>query len=84
MLAFYLEAGVDCALMDEPVNRLADPDAAAPPRETVVREAPPSKIILLMKVQKFDRSVGPLASPRIIIVGSWHAVARCSSEIADF
>ena len=38
LLAFYLEAGVDCALMDEPVNRLADPDLlptapeAAPPR----------------------------------------------------
>ena len=26
MLAFYLEAGVDCALTDEPVNRLSDPD----------------------------------------------------------
>jgi uracil-DNA glycosylase family 4 len=26
LLAFYLEAGVDCALTDEPVNRLADPD----------------------------------------------------------
>lgn len=24
LLAFYLEAGVDCALMDEPVNRLSD------------------------------------------------------------
>jgi DNA polymerase len=38
LLAFYLEAGVDCALMDEPVNRL-DMDvaparaAAAPPAE---------------------------------------------------
>lgn len=30
LLAFYLEAGIDCALMDEPVNRLADPDVAAP------------------------------------------------------
>jgi uracil-DNA glycosylase len=29
LLAFYLEAGVDCALTDEPVNRLSDP--AAPP-----------------------------------------------------
>jgi DNA polymerase len=29
LLTFYLEAGVDCALMDEPVNRLADDDAAA-------------------------------------------------------
>jgi len=28
LLAFYLEAGVDCALMDEPVDRLADADAA--------------------------------------------------------
>ena len=26
LLAFYLEAGVDCALTDEPVNRLAEPD----------------------------------------------------------
>jgi uracil-DNA glycosylase len=28
LLAFYLEAGVDCALADEPANRLADPDIA--------------------------------------------------------
>jgi DNA polymerase len=28
LLAFYLEAGVDCALAEEPVNRLADPDIA--------------------------------------------------------
>ncbi len=46
LLAFYLEAGVDCALTDEPVNRLAEPDAvpAAAPRETAapraVREIP--------------------------------------------
>ena len=38
LLAFYLEAGVDCALADEPVNRLSDPEiapaapAAAPPQ----------------------------------------------------
>jgi DNA polymerase len=30
LLAFYLEAGVDCALLDEPVNRLAE--ASAPVR----------------------------------------------------
>ena len=33
LLAFYLEAGVDCALTEEPVNRLADPDVAPPARE---------------------------------------------------
>ena len=33
LLAFYLEAGVDCALTEEPVNRLSDPDVTAAPRE---------------------------------------------------
>jgi DNA polymerase len=32
LLAFYLEAGVDCALGEEPVNRLAEPEMAPPPR----------------------------------------------------
>ncbi|MBX9648636.1 MAG: uracil-DNA glycosylase [Xanthobacteraceae bacterium] len=47
LLAFYLEAGVDCALGDAPVDRLAEPDsipAAAAPREIApqrtVREMP--------------------------------------------
>lgn len=29
LLAFYLEAGVDCALADEPINRLIEPEAVA-------------------------------------------------------
>jgi uracil-DNA glycosylase family 4 len=33
LLTFYLEAGVDCALMEEPVNRLSDPDIVPAPRE---------------------------------------------------
>jgi uracil-DNA glycosylase len=39
LLAFYLEAGVDSALMDEPVNRLSDPDImpAAPETTPPVR-----------------------------------------------
>src|SRR5207245_11800239 len=37
LLAFYLEAGVDVALAEQPVNRLADPDIAPAPRDT----APP-------------------------------------------
>jgi uracil-DNA glycosylase family 4 len=31
LLAFYLEAGVDCALGDEPINRLTEPDAVPAP-----------------------------------------------------
>jgi uracil-DNA glycosylase len=45
LLAFYLEAGVDCALTEAPVNRLSDPETipaaseAAPPKP--VRTAAP-------------------------------------------
>ena len=39
LLAFYLEAGVDCALTDEPVNRLTDPDIAPAPARVEPREA---------------------------------------------
>ncbi len=42
LLAFYLEAGVDCAINDEPANRLADPDIAPPERRAAqqVRSTP--------------------------------------------
>jgi uracil-DNA glycosylase family 4 len=44
LLAFYLEAGVDCALAEAPVNRLSDPATTATPTESVppkpVRAAP--------------------------------------------
>src|SRR5258706_14879540 len=36
LLAFYLEAGVDCALTEEPVNRLSDPDIIPGPREAAL------------------------------------------------
>src|SRR6202022_3586568 len=45
LLAFYLEAGVDCALTETPVNRLSDPDIIAarpsePPPPSPVRTIP--------------------------------------------
>ena len=41
LLAFYLEAGVDCALAEEPVDRLAELDAPPPaPRAAPPVEAP--------------------------------------------
>ncbi len=36
LLAFYLEAGVDCALAEEPVNRLSDPDIVPGTSETAL------------------------------------------------
>src|SRR5229473_4864724 len=40
LLAFYMEAGVDCALTEDPVNRLSDPDILPAARET----APPNPV----------------------------------------
>jgi uracil-DNA glycosylase len=45
LLAFYLEAGVDCALTDEPVNRLSDPHIAPPPGPEP-RQAPPARTFM--------------------------------------
>jgi uracil-DNA glycosylase family 4 len=38
LLAFYLEAGVDCTLGDEPINRLADQELAPEPRAAVAHQ----------------------------------------------
>src|SRR5471032_2256607 len=45
LLAFYLEAGVDCALTDAPVNRLSDPDSAPPPKPEPREASPPRTFI---------------------------------------
>src|ERR1700761_1331991 len=49
LLAFYLEAGVDCALSEQPVNRLSDPEwhgdvkaAAASPDVNAAQSARPA------------------------------------------
>ncbi len=67
LLAFYLEAGVDCALGDAPVDRLAEPDsapitAAAAPREILppkaARELPPA----MPAVPRADVALAPDAA----------------------
>ncbi len=53
LLAFYLEAGVDCALTEAPVNRLSDPDIVPLSSETAqpkpVRTIPAEAAILLAR-----------------------------------
>src|SRR5215831_16288521 len=43
LLAFYLDAGVDCALGEEPVNRLAEPETIPAAREAAAPPAPPAR-----------------------------------------
>src|SRR5215813_1637026 len=38
LLAFYVEAGVDCALGEEAVNRLAEPEPVAAPRAPLLSQ----------------------------------------------
>jgi uracil-DNA glycosylase len=53
LLAFYLEAGVDCALGDEPVDRLAEPEPAPPalrePQPTLAPRPMPAPAIPLAR-----------------------------------
>jgi len=63
LLAFYLEAGVDCALGDEPVDRLAEPDsvpvAAAAPREIVPARASREIPAAMAAVPRADIALAP-------------------------
>ncbi|HEX5232666.1 MAG TPA: uracil-DNA glycosylase [Bradyrhizobium sp.] len=57
LLAFYLEAGVDCALLEEPVNRLADPNPAAALAQTA--PARPARTVALATPAARSDSVLP-------------------------
>src|ERR1700760_2439919 len=43
LLAFYLEAGVDCALAEEPIDRLAEADAPPPALPAAPPVGPPGR-----------------------------------------
>jgi uracil-DNA glycosylase len=64
LLAFYLEAGVDCTLDDEPVNRLAElePVPAAPPREIVPPRAQREMPLAAPAVPRSEIAIAPDAA----------------------
>ena len=62
LLAFYLEAGVDCALDEAPVNRLAEPELAPAPRPAVVVHQEPARAAPLAPpapLPRADAAVAP-------------------------
>jgi uracil-DNA glycosylase family 4 len=79
LLAFYLEAGVDCALTDEPVNRLSDPDMAPPPK-VEPQEAPPPR--------SFNQGAAPVPAARgdapspEVAISSARETARTAPSLA--
>jgi DNA polymerase len=82
LLAFYLECGVDCALGDEPINRLSDEAEAPPapvprvlpeaPRDVPARigapaEAPPPPEIAIAAAREAARTAPDLATLRALV-----------------
>ena len=76
LLAFYLEAGVDCALTDEPVNRLSDPDIAPCPRRTA-RALPPGTI----PVRPVPRRAGDIRGAPEVAIQSAREAARTAPSL---
>jgi uracil-DNA glycosylase len=68
LLAFYLEAGVDCALGDEPVDRLAEPEPAPPalrePQPTLAPRPMPAPAIPLTRADAPPPPEAAIASAR--------------------
>jgi uracil-DNA glycosylase family 4 len=68
LLAFYLEAGVDCALGDEPVDRLAEPEPAPPalrePQPTLAPRPMPAPAIPLARADAPPPPEAAIASAR--------------------
>ncbi|WP_454634578.1 uracil-DNA glycosylase [Bradyrhizobium cenepequi] len=64
LLAFYLEAGVDCALSDEPVNRLAESERvpATPPSEVTPLQRPREMLLTAPPVPRSEITVAPDAA----------------------
>src|SRR5467141_1887967 len=79
LLAFYLEAGVDCALSDEPVNRLSDPDIIpiSGSRET----APPKPVRTVPAASPAARSEAALAPEAAILSAREAARTAPSLEV---
>ncbi len=81
LLAFYLEAGVDCALTEAPVNRLSDPDLvpaaseAAPPKPVRAAapipaaraEAPPAPEAAILSAREAARTAPTLEALRALL-----------------
>ena len=78
LLAFYLEAGVDCALAEEPVNRLSDSDLVSGPSEIPApREIAPPSPVRISPVAVARGEPAPL--PQAAIMSAREAARTASS-----
>jgi DNA polymerase len=78
LLAFYLEAGVDCALADAPADRLAEPDSAT---IAVPRENPAQRLVREMPAAAPAVSRSEIASAPEAAIASAREAARTAPSL---
>jgi DNA polymerase len=89
LLAFYLEAGVDCALTETPADRLAE-DAADDRATPAAAVATPARVVLQASTARpagLAEAPGPTrndkAPPPEIAIGSARAAARAAASLDE-
>ncbi len=79
LLAFYIEAGVDCALSEEPVDRLADPDAGRRARNVLSGEAGAARPPGPARVAVATPAAEPFPSPEAAVASAREAARTAAS-----
>jgi uracil-DNA glycosylase family 4 len=79
LLAFYLEAGVDCALADEPVNRLSDPDITPAPPRTEPQQTPPPPRSSMQSPAPVPAARAETVAPEVAIASAREAARTAPS-----
>jgi uracil-DNA glycosylase len=82
LLAFYREAGVDCALSEEPVNRLSDPETARRAETASYGEAGPARALRPAAASLPAPAINPSPSPDTAIASAREA-ARVAASLDD-
>jgi uracil-DNA glycosylase len=81
LLTFYLEAGVDCALTEEPVNRLSDPELAPAARETDAPKPQRSIPAAMPAPAAIQAPRGEVAPPPEAAIASAREAARTAPSL---
>jgi uracil-DNA glycosylase family 4 len=80
LLAFYLEAGVDCALSDEPADRLSEPEASVAVRApSLPGDTSPARPIRAAAAAVVAPTSGPAPAPEAAIASAREAARSAGS-----
>jgi uracil-DNA glycosylase family 4 len=81
LLTFYLEAGVDCAMTEEPVNRLSDPDLAPAAHQADAPKPPRSLPTAMPAAAAVPAPRGEVAPPPEAAIASAREAARTAPTL---